>query len=150
MVGIVALSQFYGTGLIEGVNSYQDPTAVKWQLLGGNGTSNIFYRSAISKIVVDPMNPNIIYVAVATAKNGVTGHEGICASTNGGQTWTNTTANRHSRLQGVHVLRPGHGPEHQPKPSNQQVLYAAVGEPAGSAANGVYMTTVTGGRPGRR
>src|SRR5438105_9387338 len=88
-------SQFYGAGLIKSTDGGQT-----WTLLGGNGTANLFYRSAISRIVIAPPNPaivspnnlGVVYAAVSTAKNGVTGNEGIYASPDGGQTWINTTA----------------------------------------------------------
>lgn len=122
-------SQFYGAGIIESVNGGQT-----WTLLGGQGSSNIFYRSAISTIIIDPTNSDNIYVAVSTAKNGVVGNEGVWHSADGGQTWVNTTA---SQIVGSTVdMYSGLVMD----PSNDQVLYAAVGEASGSAANGVYMT----------
>jgi hypothetical protein len=129
-----ANSQFYGAGIIKSTDGGQT-----WTLLGGPGSANIFYRSAISKIVVDQSDPDIVYAAVATAKNGVTGNEGIWSSTDGGQTWTNTTA----------TAIPGSNQDMfsdlvMPDPNNPNLLFAAVGEPVGSVDNGVYETTDAG------
>ncbi len=130
MTTSAAASQFYGTGIIKSTDGGQT-----WTLLGGQGSSNIFYRSAISKIVIDPTHPDNIYVAVSTAKNGVVGNEGIWHSSDGGQSWVNTTATQipGSRMDMFSDL--------VMDPSDDRVLYAAVGEATGSAANGVYMTT---------
>lgn len=126
-----ANSQFYGTGIIKSIDGGQN-----WTLLGGSGASNIFYRSAISKIVVSPSNPNLVYAAVASAKNGVTGNEGIWKSTDGGLTWTNTTktaipgSNQYMFTDLV-----------MPDSNNPDLLFAAIGEQIGSVFNGVYETT---------
>jgi len=130
-------SQFYGTGIIKSSDGGQN-----WSLLGGNGTSNIFYRSAISKIIALPPNPaivgpnnlGVVYAAVSTAKNGVVGQEGIYISTDAGVTWTNLTAatGLPTNLMYSDLVI---------DPANRSILYAAIGEAAGDPANGVYMTT---------
>ncbi|HZV08002.1 MAG TPA: hypothetical protein VE999_23160 [Gemmataceae bacterium] len=135
MTTSAAASQFYGAGIIESVDGGQT-----WTLLGGQGSSNTFYRSAISKIVLDPTNPDNIYVAVSTAKNGVVGNEGIWHSADGVQSWVNTT-NTTVNPKGIPGSTVDMFSDLVMDPSNDQVLYAAVGEATGSADNGVYMTT---------
>ncbi len=126
-----ANSQFYGAGILKSTDGGQD-----WSLLGGPGSSNLFYRSAISRIVVSPSDPSIVYAAVSTAKNGITGNEGIWSSTDGGSSWTNTTQ----------TAIPGSDQDMfsdlvMPDPNNANLLFAAIGEPVGSVDNGVYETT---------
>jgi hypothetical protein len=128
-------TQFYGAGMIKSTDGGQS-----WSLLGGPLNTNMFYRLAFSKIVTVPNDPDIVYAAVATAKNGLNSNEGIYVSTDGGQNWTNATA--HFGLPSNEpytdlVLDPStYG-----SPQNQQVLYAAIGDSVGNAANGVYMST---------
>jgi photosystem II stability/assembly factor-like uncharacterized protein len=54
-----------------------------WKHLGLAATRHI------SRIVIHPKNPDIVYVAAQGALNGPTADRGIYKSTNGGQTWTN-------------------------------------------------------------
>ena len=112
--------------------NYQAETVTSASLLGGSGANNIFYRRTITKIV--PASTGNLYVAVGSANGGVTGNEGIWKSTNGGISWTNTTkqAGLPDNVMYSDLVI---------DPSNPRVLYAAVGEPLGSAANGVYMTS---------
>ena len=49
---------FYGTGVYKSTDSGQT-----WTLLTGVGVVNPLYGQAVSRIVVDPNNPNLIYVA---------------------------------------------------------------------------------------
>ncbi len=145
MTNSAALSQFYGTGIIKGVLNYQHPDQIQWTLLGGPGTSNLFYRSSIAKIIVDPLKPNDVYVAVSVGANGVTGHEGIWRSTDGGSTWKNMTA---TALPGSNQYMFSDlvmDPSTYNDAVGNQVLYAAIGEASGSPLNGVYVT-VNGGQ----
>src|SRR5262249_6579867 len=57
---------YYGTGVYKSTDSGRT-----WTLLTGTNNSNPFKGLTISKIVVDPLNQNIIYAAVAN--NGVNG-----------------------------------------------------------------------------
>ena len=50
-----AASQFYGAGMLKGVITPANPMQVTWTLLGGPGAQNMFYGSAFSKIIVDPL-----------------------------------------------------------------------------------------------
>lgn len=97
------------------------------------GTSD-FYRRTISRIVVNPQNPDIVYVAVgAVAADGLPGNTGIWESTDGGTTWADTTASISTTAAFSDLAI---------DPDNGQILYAAVGDPYGSdLANGVYIST---------
>lgn len=137
-------SQFYGGGVLRGVVDHTTGT-VSWKLLGGSGASNLFYRRAISKIIVDPTDPsgNSLYVAVATAKNGLTSNEGIWKYAKNGQgvyTWTNTTSR-----SGLPANVMYHDLILDPNDSTSRTLFAAIAEPVGNAANGLYKTTNGGG-----
>lgn len=100
-----------------------------WQLLG----EQEFARRTISRVVVDPRQPDTVYVAVgATATNGLSGNTGIWKSSDGGQTWTNTTTSISTTAAFSELVM---------DPGDPSVLYTAVGEPGGDAANGIFKTT---------
>jgi photosystem II stability/assembly factor-like uncharacterized protein len=115
---------YYGFGVLKSTDG-----GTTWSLLG----KTEFYRRTISKIVIDPKDPNTVYVAVgAVATNGLPGNTGIWKSTDGGVTWKNTTAGISTTAAFSDVAM---------SPSNSQVLFAAVGDPFGASANGLYMTS---------
>jgi photosystem II stability/assembly factor-like uncharacterized protein len=115
---------YYGFGVLKSSDA-----GATWILLG----KTEFYRRTISKIVVDPHDANTLYVAVgALATNGLPGNTGIWKSMDGGSTWTNTTKSISTTAAFSDVAM---------SPSNSQVLFAAVGDPNGNAANGLYMTS---------
>jgi photosystem II stability/assembly factor-like uncharacterized protein len=116
---------YYGTGVLKSVNG-----GSSWTLLGAGQ----FFRSTISRIVVDPANADVVYVAVgASATNGRTDGMGIWKSTNGGMTWSNTTSSTVPQTVPFSDLAMD--------PANAQTLYAGAGAPGWDAANGVYKTT---------
>jgi len=130
---------YYGRGVLKSVNG-----GSSWTLLTGDGEDaslDNFDRRAISRIVVDPTNPDTVYVAVgAQATNGRPGNTGIWKSRNGGQTWKNTTAGISNTTAFTDLVIDAADP---------QTLYAAVGgyQPdgvTGDLANGVYKTTNAG------
>jgi hypothetical protein len=115
---------YYGEGVLK-----SDDGGATWTLEG----NAFFHRRTISRIVVDPVDPNTVYVAVgALATNGLPGNTGIWKSTDGGVTWTDTTAGISSTAAFSDLAM---------NPINDQVLYAAVGQPTGDTANGLYITT---------
>ncbi|MFN8492306.1 MAG: hypothetical protein U0350_32195 [Caldilineaceae bacterium] len=71
---------YYGAGILKSTDGGQS-----WTRLG----AEIFTGLAIAKIVVDPQQPNVIYIAAS--QSGVDGPaqpaRGILKSTDGGQTW---------------------------------------------------------------
>ena len=77
---------YYGRGILKSVDNGDS-----WTLLTGtgeDGTLDNFDRRAISQIVVDPTDPDTVYVAVgAQASNGLAGNTGIWRSRDGGLTW---------------------------------------------------------------
>lgn len=118
---------FYGRGILKSTDR-----GLTWQLLG----TSVFDRKVVSKIEVDPTNPDRVFVAVAGGGiNGTFGGNGVYRSTDGGLTWTNVTAGAIA------------GSVNQPfsdlvlDPNNPQILYAAIGNINGSALNGVYKST---------
>lgn len=115
---------YYGRGVLKSTDA-----GSTWTLLG----STEFFRRSIGKIVVDPINANIVYLAVgAEANNGLPGNTGIWKTTDGGLNWTNTTTSISSTAGFSDLVL---------NPTNPQILYAGVGDPDGDAANGLYKTT---------
>jgi uncharacterized repeat protein (TIGR01451 family) len=111
-----------------------------WTLTTATGA---FDRLTTSAIAVDPTNPNIAYAAMADF--GVNGlccnNTGIWKTTNGGTTWTNTTAptlTQRAPYSDVKV-----------DPNNASTVYMAIGNPFSGTidqfANGVYKSTNGGG-----
>jgi photosystem II stability/assembly factor-like uncharacterized protein len=114
---------YTGRGLLKSTNGGRD-----WALLG----SAFFNRRSIAQIVVDPNDENIVYVAVgARATNGVSGNIGVWKSSNGGVNWRRYLPLATSDAVSDLVM----------DPNDPQTLYAAVGTPAGSTANGIYKST---------
>jgi hypothetical protein len=121
---------YYGRGVLKSTNG-----GASWTLLG----NSLFNRLAISKIVIDPTNANIVYVAVsgfATLGLNFSGNVGVWKSVDGGGTWTNTTS-------AIPNLNTNFGTfsDLLIDPSNPQTLYTAVGSYYGDTANGIYKTT---------
>jgi hypothetical protein len=143
---------FYGRGVLKSedggahwilVSQFElDPQTGK-VLTDSNGNPiRPFDRMTISKIVVtnspDPAQANDVYVAVAGGgANGVSGETGIFKSTDGGVSWTNTTASISKTDAYTDLVE-------SPYPSTANTFYAAIGTRSGSARNGVYVT-VDGG-----
>lgn len=130
---------YYGRGVLK-----SNDAGLSWTLLTGtgeDGSQNNFDRQAISQVIVDPFNPDMVYVAVgAQATNGLGGNTGIWRSTNGGLTWRNMTAGISTAAAFTDLVIDLSAP---------QTLFAAVGgyqiapdgTITGDPANGIYKTT---------
>jgi hypothetical protein len=119
---------YYGRGVLKSTNG-----GATWTLLTGNAGKNEFDRHTISRIVVDPTNAQVVYVAIdGGGTNGLSGNTGIWKSTDGGTTWTNTTASISTTDAYTDLVLDPHHPS---------TLYAAVGTYTGSSVNGLYETT---------
>jgi photosystem II stability/assembly factor-like uncharacterized protein len=119
----------FGRGVLVSTNG-----GASWTLRNAGGSFN---RKTIAEIAVDPTNANIVYVAVAGGGvNGVGGNNGVWRSADGGATWTNTTA-------AITTVQPWTSVRLDL--TTPTTLYAAVGNIVGSAANGIYKTTNSGG-----
>ena len=126
----ISLDCFYGRGILKSTDA-----GATWTLLTGNAGVNEFDRRAIAKIVVDPTNANTVYAAVTVGiVNGILSTNGIYKSTDGGQTWTNSTA-------GITTAPCALCTDVVLDPTSPRTLYAAVGTFIGNAANGVYKST---------
>ena len=124
---------YYGRGILKSTDG-----GATWTLLTGNSGNNEFDREGIAKIVVHPTDPNTVYVAVHNrCANGIWSQNGgIWKTTDGGTTWTNTTASISTDMPYSDLIM---------DPTDPTTLYAAIGEQFGSSVNGVYKTTNGGG-----
>ncbi len=96
-----------------------------WTLLG----NSVFDQVAFGSLVVDPNNSNNVFVTVLYGPNSNSG--GVYKSTNGGLTWTNTTASIHT----------GWASDIAMDPTNSSILYAGLTQDSNPAHNGLYKTT---------
>jgi hypothetical protein len=122
-------TSFYGRGILKSTNA-----GGAWTLLTDFGA---FDRATISKIVVNPTDPNTVYAAVAGA--GINGSPtvatGIYRSNDGGVNWVNTTQGISTTDAYTDVVI---------NPANPLNMYMAVGTATGSIANGVYVSNDAG------
>src|SRR5438128_2254117 len=110
---------------------------VQWTALGPAPVVTFGNMSTgrIAAVAAHPTDANTIYVAVgALAVNGLTGDTGIWKSTDGGATW-NPMINGIASLSDNDAVS-----DLAMDPSNSQHLFAAIGTPGGSQANGIYQT----------
>jgi hypothetical protein len=142
---------FYGEGILISTNG-----GTNWSLTTGPMTpanpKGAFYRNTVDKIVIDPNDKTgaTAYAAVGSSSfvttftngiNGLSGNTGIWKTTNYGQTWTNMTG-----AAGLSTTDPWSDVVVDPIQQNgKTVLYAAEGNPYGSAGNGVYKS-INGGQ----
>lgn len=116
---------YYGDGVYKSTNGGSSWTKIATTSVG----------SKISQVVVNPSNPNIVYLS---------GTSGVYKSTNGGSSWTSTSSGSNANCLVI-------------DPSSTEVLYTTTG---GSGTNTIKKTTnggtawatLTGGLPadGRR
>ena len=94
---------FYGEGVLKSTDA-----GATWTLLG----NNVFDRRTISKIVVDPTDPNTVYVAVgAVATNGLPGNT---AHLEIDGRWADLDRHHRGHLEHGRLLRSGDRPDEPP------------------------------------
>jgi subtilisin-like proprotein convertase family protein len=112
---------FYGRGVLKSTDG-----GTTWTLQGNAQ----FDRLAIGAVVVNPTDPNTVFVATSTAADGVSGTRGIYRTTDGGVTWVNLTASIGTSYQYTDIAM---------DPTNPNTMYFGVD--SGDAAGGVYKST---------
>jgi subtilisin-like proprotein convertase family protein len=116
---------YYGRGVLRSTDA-----GATWTMFDNGGT---FVRKTMSRVVVHPTNPDIVFVAVhGSGTNGLSGNTGIYRTTNGGTTWTNLTTAITTTAAFTDFELDG---------TNPHIGYCAIGTRAGNAANGIYKTT---------
>lgn len=134
---------YYGAGLFKTTDG-----GVTWRVITGP-TSNVaplkpvFVNAALGRIAIDPVTPNVIFVAtttggVSSASGSVETVEGgkqkgLWKSTDGGDTWRNVDPDGSSGVQSAHDV--------VVDPLNHNTVYAAI------RTRGIYRSK-SGGEPG--
>lgn len=134
----------FGKGILKSVDG-----GTSWILLPGNQANNDFDFRGISKIVVHPLNPNIVYVALGSSLdpnmpcslNSVKpcGGYGVFKTTDGGVTWTNMTNSVAQQTSAYPISDSSDFTDLVMDPVDPETLYTAVSFSATSS--GVYKTT---------
>src|SRR5262249_7433796 len=103
-----------------------------WNLLGNDW----FAFKWVTKIVVHPTNPDLVYVAVGGPTTGYRSGAGVWKSTDGGQTWTNTTTSLTPNASFTPAFT-----DLVMAPTDPMTLYTAIGDVAGAPENAVYKSS---------
>ncbi len=132
---------YAGTGeaCIRGNNTYGD--GVYKSLDGGNTWKNVGLRDSqhIGAVIVDPKNPDIVFVAALGHAYGQNSERGIFRSTDGGKNWTKVLY-RDEKTGGIDIVF---------DPNNSNILYASLWEVyrtpyslnSGGPGSGLYKST---------
>jgi hypothetical protein len=121
---------FYGEGILVSTNG-----GSSWTLTGQSQLQG----TAISRIAVDPQNPDVAFAAVSNfpVNGNFFASTGIYMTSNAGGSWTNVTA-----ANGLDSTDPWSDVVIDPTTTgNTAVLFAAVGNSGGASGNGVYEST---------
>jgi hypothetical protein len=126
---------YYGAGILKSADGGTTWTQEGASLFAGSSGPSIG-GARIGAIAVQPGNSNIVLAAVTFADSGTRG--GIYRSTDGGSSWTQTSAGPVGAAATDVVFEP------TVVAGTTAIAYAAMGEPFGNGANGIYKSTDSG------
>lgn len=117
----------YGAGILKSSNGGNT-----WALVG----AGVFGKRSVSRIIIDPTDTTgkTLYASMVYSSRSLSANYGVYKSIDGGTVWTQQNGTMGSGAVVTDL-------EYTVATSGGLTLYAAVGQPGGTAANGLYRST---------
>jgi photosystem II stability/assembly factor-like uncharacterized protein len=114
---------FYGRGVLKSTDA-----GATWTLMG----NSVFNRYGISKIAIQPNDPNTVYVTLTGSALGLTANRNLWRTTDGGVTWSAIGPFAGRSYTDIAIDRTD---------PTYQTLFLAAGTTADQPTNGLYKST---------